>query len=64
MVQCPQCGEDYNQLSQHWNGNSCEWESFTKKQDEIIQGLLIDLVRDVQACVGINTESKENVSII
>jgi len=55
MVQCPQCGEDYNQLSQHWNGNSCEWESFTKKQDEIIQGLLLG--DSIRSSLGVDNDN-------
>jgi len=38
---CPQCGEGYKNVSQHWNYSSCERPSFTHHQREIITGLLM-----------------------
>lgn len=40
-MKCHDCGNNYEQISQHWSLSSCEHESFTERQHEIIRGLLM-----------------------
>jgi len=39
-VECPECGEKYKQLGQHWTG-SCSAPQLTKQQYDIVVGLLM-----------------------
>lgn len=41
MVNCPDCGEDYTQLSQHWRLSSCSTPDLTDRQIEILTGLML-----------------------
>jgi hypothetical protein len=40
-VACPECGEEYKQLGQHWRWNKHHRPSFTDYQKEVITGLLM-----------------------
>lgn len=38
---CPECGEEYQRVSQHWRHNPSHRPSFTQHQKEVIIGLLM-----------------------
>jgi len=41
-VECPRCGKEYQQLSQHWRTNeNCDYPKLSKEQKDIIRGLLM-----------------------
>lgn len=42
MKQCPQCGEQFQSIGQHWRrSNNCQYPKLTNKQVDIIKGLLL-----------------------
>lgn len=41
MVECPECGNEYEQVGIHWSRGSCSYPSFSGHQREIITGLLM-----------------------
>jgi hypothetical protein len=40
-VACPECGEKYENLGQHWRYNPSHRPSFTQHQEEVITGLIM-----------------------
>jgi len=38
---CPECGESYKRIGNHWQHNPSHIHSFTDKQDAIIRGLIL-----------------------
>jgi hypothetical protein len=41
MVECPECGDEYEMLGTHWRWNSSHRPELTQKQTEITTGLLM-----------------------
>lgn len=39
--QCPTCGSEYKRLAMHWNRSECQYHSFSGRQWEQLQGLLM-----------------------
>lgn len=46
-IQCPNCGNEYKRVSQHWALGSCKYPDLTQHQKDVFRGLLMG-----DGCIG------------
>jgi hypothetical protein len=41
MVECPQCGDEYDYIGNHWSLSSCDYPTLSEKQKDAVTGLMM-----------------------